>query len=215
MFSFRNFFIVLVSLFFVAIVPKSFAEPGSMVDVPEGDYKSGPNKKVVNVKKFSIDTYEVTNAQYKEINKGFDIPAGKEKHPVAEISYFDAEAYCKAVGKRLPTFNEWEKAARGTDGREYPWGNKFDPAKANTLDSDKNGTVAVGSLGKGGQSPYGAMDMAGNLWEWVDAWDVGEKKYRISMGGSYFDDGDKARVYSELKSIPDDQHEYVGFRCAK
>lgn len=185
-----------------------------MVDVPEGDYKSGPGKKVVNVKKFSIDTYEVTNAQYKEINKGFEIPAGKEKHPVAEISWFDAEAYCKAVGKRLPTFSEWEKAARGTDGREFPWGNKFDPAKANTLDSEKNGSVAVGSLSKG-VSPYGAMDMAGNLWEWIDAWDAGEKKYRLSMGGSYFDDADKAKVYSFLKSIPDDQHEYVGFRCAK
>ncbi len=215
MLSLRSFIIILVSLFFIAIVPKSFAEPGSMVDIPEGDYKSGPTKKTVKVQKFSIDTFEVTNAQYKEFRKDFEIPAGKEKNPVAEISYFDAEAYCKSVGKRLPTLNEWEKAARGTDGREYPWGNKFDPAKANTIESEKNGSVPVGSLSKG-QSPYGVMDMAGNLWEWVDAWDAsGEKKYRLSLGGSYFDDAENAKVYAELKAIPDDQHEYVGFRCAK
>lgn len=204
----------MVSLFFIAIVPKSFAAAGSMVDIPEGDYKSGPSKKTVKVNKFSIDVNEVTNEQYKEVVKDFAIPAGKEKHPIAEISYFEAEAYCKAVGKRLPTLNEWEKAARGTDGREYPWGNKFDPAKANTLDAGKNGTTPVGSYSNG-QSPYGVMDMAGSLWEWVDAWDSADKKYRLSMGGSYFDDADMAKVYSELKAIPDDQHEYVGFRCAK
>lgn len=214
MLSLRSFIIVLVSLFFIAIVPKSFAGPGSMVDIPEGDYKSGPSKKTVKVNKFSIDINEVTNAEYKEVVKDFAIPAGKEKHPIAEISYFDAEAYCKAVGKRLPTLNEWEKAARGTDGRDYPWGNKFDPANANTLDSEKNGSTPVGSFAKG-KSPYGIMDMAGNLWEWVDAWESSDKKYRLSMGGSYFDDSDMAKVYSELKAIPDDQHEYVGFRCAK
>lgn len=214
MLSLKSFIIVLVSLFFIAIVPKSFAEPGSMVDVPAGDYKSGKSKKTVKVEKFSIDIYEVTNAQYKEFKKEFEIPAGKEKHPVAEISYFDAEAYCKSVGKRLPTRNEWEKAARGTDDREYPWGNSFEKARANTLESDKNGTVPVGSYPKGA-SPYGVMDMAGNLWEWVDAWDSAEKKYRIAMGGSYFEDGDMSKIYTELKSIPDDQHEYMGFRCAK
>ncbi|MBI5636669.1 MAG: SUMF1/EgtB/PvdO family nonheme iron enzyme [Nitrospinae bacterium] len=185
-----------------------------MVEIPAGDYKSGPSKKTVKVEKFSIDTNEVTNAQYKEFRKEFEIPAGKEKHPVAEISYFDAEAYCKAVGKRLPTRNEWEKAARGTDDREYPWGSKFEKGKANTLESEKNGTTPVGSYPKGA-SQYGVMDMAGNLWEWVDAWDSGEKKYRIAMGGSYFEDGDMSKVYTELKSIPDDQHEYMGFRCAK
>lgn len=185
-----------------------------MIEIPEGDYKSGPSKKTVKVQKFSIDTNEVTNAQYKEVVKEFEIPAGKEKHPVAEISYFDAEAYCKAVGKRLPTFNEWEKAARGTDGRNYPWGDNFEKGRANTLEAGKNGSDPVGSYPKG-KSAYGVMDMAGNLWEWVDAWDSAEKKYRLSMGGSYFDDEGMAKVYAVLKSIPDDQHEYVGFRCAK
>ncbi len=185
-----------------------------MIDIPGGDYKSGPSKKTVKVEKFSIDTYEVTNAEYKEVNKNFEIPAGKEKNPVQEISYFDAEAYCKALGKRLPTLFEWEKAARGTDGRLYPWGNDFDKSKTNTVESGKGGTVPVGSY-PNGKSPYGVMDMAGNLWEWVDAWDSAEKKYRLSMGGSYFDDEENAKVFSELKSIPDDEHEYVGFRCAK
>ncbi len=187
-----------------------------MVDVPEGNFQSGTSKKTVtaNVGKFSIDKFEVTNAQYHTFKKEFNVPAGKEKNPVGEISYFEAEAYCKSVGKRLPTRNEWEKAARGTDGRLYPWGNKFDPTKANTVESEKGGSTPVGSFEKG-KSPYGAMDMAGNVWEWVDEWEGADKKYRLALGGSYFDDAENASVVSILKSIPDDMHEYVGFRCAK
>lgn len=185
-----------------------------MIEIPDGDYLSGDAKKSVHVNKFSIDMHEVTNAQFQAVNKDFKIPDKKEKHPVAEVSYFDAEAYCKAVGKRLPTFNEWEKAARGADGRTYPWGNKFDTAKANTIESELNSSTPVGKY-PAGKSPYGAMDMAGNVYEWVDAWDGNEKKYRIALGGSYFDDSEKAKTWVTLRSIPDDIHEYVGFRCAK
>jgi len=206
----------LVSIISISFVPKSHAAPGTdnMIEIPEGSFQAGPEKKSVDVKKFSIDKFEVTSEQYKSFKKELAIPAGKEKLPVSEVSYFDAEAYCKSLGKRLPTLFEWEKAARGTDGRDYPWGNKFDAGKANTIESDKNSSVPVGSYEKG-KSPYGVMDMAGNVWEWVDAWDSTDKRYRLSLGGSYFDDAEHARVYEALKSIPDDMHEYVGFRCAK
>lgn len=195
----------------------AFAGPSSttpMVNIPEGDFLSGPNKAKVSVKAFEIDKFEVTNAQYKEVSKDFQIPAGKENNPATDVNYFDAEAYCKAVGKRLPTANEWEKAARGADGRTFPWGNKADPGKANVLESGKGATVPVG-LFKDGGSSYGVMDMAGNVWEWVNAYADAEKQYRVLMGGSFFDEMGNSTAYSKLKSIPDDTHEYYGFRCAK
>ncbi|MBF0635095.1 MAG: SUMF1/EgtB/PvdO family nonheme iron enzyme [Nitrospinae bacterium] len=185
-----------------------------MVSVPAGEYLSGPNKAKVNVKAFEIDKFEVTNAQYKEVAKDFQIPAGKENNPATDVNYFDAEAYCKAVGKRLPTSSEWEKAARGADGRTFPWGNKADPGKANVLESGKASSIPVGSYKDGGSS-YGVMDMAGNVWEWVDAYADTEKQYRVLMGGSFFDEMGNSTAYSKIKSIPDDTHDYYGFRCAK
>jgi len=185
-----------------------------MVKVAGGSFKSGKDQRPVKVNEFQIDKFEVTNAQYKKFQKDFAVPDGRGNHPVVEISYFDAEGFCKSVGKRLPTQAEWEKAARGEDGRTYPWGNEFNSANANTLESDINDTSPVGSY-KSGKSPYGAMDMCGNVWEWVDSWSGNEKKYRILMGGSYFDDANKSATYSTLTSIPDDTHPYIGFRCAK
>jgi len=193
----------------------AFASANSaMVKVPEGEFKSGEAGKPVKVAAFEIDKFEVTNEEYKNFQKDFHFPAGKEKHPVTEVTYFDAEAYCKAVGKRLPTGTEWEKAARGTDGRKYPWGNTFKTENANTMESGKTDTLPAGSF-KDGASPYGAMDMAGNVWEWVDQWTADDKKYRTVMGGSFFDTQEKAMVFAILKSIPDDSHTYIGFRCAK
>ncbi len=185
-----------------------------MVKVSSGKFKSGSDKKTVSVKSFKIDKFEVTFAEYNKFDKTTEIPEGKGDHPVAEVNYFNAEKYCKSVNKRLPTAVEWEKAARGKKGLEFPWGDSFDSEKANTQESEIGGTTPVGSY-KAGKSPYGAMDMSGNVFEWVDAWAGDDKKYRIMMGGSYFDDQYHSTTYATLKSIPDDMHLYIGFRCAK
>jgi formylglycine-generating enzyme required for sulfatase activity len=187
---------------------------GSMIKIPGGEFKSGKDNKSANVKGFKIDKFEVTFAEFNSHDKDIAIPEGKENNPVSEISYFDAEGYCKSLGKRLPTRLEWEKAARGEDGRKYPWGNQFNIKNANTHESGAHGTVPVGSY-KGGKSPYGVMDMSGNVWEWVNAWASKDKKYRIVMGGSYFEEKDNSTAYSNLRSIPDDIHGYIGFRCVK
>ena len=187
---------------------------GIMVKIPGGEFKSGKGNKTANVKGFKIDKFEVTSAEFHKYDKDAEIPAGKGNHPVTEVSYFEAEGYCKSLGKRLPTKLEWEKAARGDKGWKYPWGNVHNPKNTNSQEAGVGGTAPVGSY-EGGKSPYGVMDMSGNVWEWVNAWASADKKYRLVMGGSYFEDASRVTGYSTLQSIPDDIHPYIGFRCAK
>jgi len=140
---------------------------------------------------FWIDRTEVTNAQYQKCVAGgacrvadmpsFD-PLGKPAHPVVEVTWADARSYCQWAGARLPTEAQWEKAARGTDARLYPWGNE--PADCNRANYwGKEGgcvgtTTPVGSY-PAGASPYGALDMAGNALEWVTDW-YGQDYYSVS-----------------------------------
>ena len=162
-------------------------------------------------------------------------PEGKADHPVTFVSWQDAKAYCDAVGKRLPTDQEWEKAARGTDGRTYPWGEIFDVKKVNSpvrwgtlkLQGD---TTPVGAF-DAGVSPYGVHDMSGNVWEWTDSWylpypgnkkiteNYGEK-YKTLKGGSWWDCsfykcGISAPVYNRSFFLRNTKNKSFGFRCAK
>jgi sulfatase modifying factor 1 len=156
-----------------------------------GDQDERPQRRVY-LDAFEIDRYEVTNVQYRRFLlatgrepprqwperyvafqpdrdpawNGTDYPAGEATYPVVAVNWEDATAYCAWVGKRLPTEAEWEKAARGIDGRAYPWGDGWDPTRANVGETGVGYTQPVGSYPHG-SSPYGALDMAGNAWEWV------------------------------------------------
>src|SRR4030067_841481 len=170
----------------------------------------------VNIQGFHMDLHEVTNRQYKEFVDAADHrppggkypgpysweagspPSGKEDIPVTDVSWHDADAYCLWAGKRLPAEAEWEKAARGTDGRQWPWGNEPNlpsRVRANTQEAGVGWTMPVGSYPEG-VSPYGVYDMAGNVMEWTSSWyqpypgstlkreSFGEK-YKILKGGAW------------------------------
>ncbi len=151
----------------------------------------------VELSEYSIGKYPITNQQYqayvKESGKspqgwdGDQYPQGKDAHPVVNISWDDAIAYCKWLTEktkkmyRLPTEAEWEKAARGEDGRMWSWGNEFDKKNANTLEAGIGGTSPVGQFSPQGDSPYGCADMIGNVWEWCADW-FDEKEYKNRTG---------------------------------
>jgi len=156
------------------------------------------------VSSFYIDKTDVTNAEYRKFDPRHDFPPGEAELPATNITYDEAAAYAKWAGKRLPTEAEWEKAARGTDGRRYPWGSVWDASRV-ARRAHKAGAVIdtsgaapprpgqcsigpsrvqpVGSV-PSGVSPYGCLDMAGNAWQWVQGFYNGDSTRRILRGGA-------------------------------
>lgn len=233
---------------------KRGAQPNEMILIPAGKFVMGTDYRLpdegpqheVTLPAYYIDKFEVTNLQYKQFidatkrrspdhfrNRTF--PEGKADHPVTYVTWDDAKAYCQWAGKRLPTQEEWEKAARGTDGRMFPWGNEFDINFANTpvrwaalkVEGD---TTPVGAF-ESGKSPYGLYDMSGNVWEWTSSWyeaypgnkriteNYGEK-YKVLKGGSWWDCsfykcGISAPVFNRSFFHPHTKNESFGFRCAR
>ena len=190
----------------------------------------------VTLPAYKIDITEVTMAQYRLYMKQTGKPAPKfmdnerfnqDHQPVVGITWQEAADYCATLGKRLPTETEWEKAARGTDSRYYPWGNEPDKTRANVRgkQDDFRYSSPVGHDPRGA-SPYGILDMAGNAWEWTADWyqphpgntypnDFYGKQFRVIKGGSWFSNMDLARIAVRGKSLPDRRSNYIGFRCAK
>jgi serine/threonine-protein kinase len=150
---------------------------GDVVFVEGGDALLGAGLKHVSVGSFYIDKTEVTNHAFLDYSRalGRTPPAGAMElagYPVVNVTIEDARSFCGWAGKRLPTANEWEKAARGPSGQPFPWGNAFDASLANVPRDDasaRTAKLAPAVSNEAGKSPYGALNMLGNAWEWVDA----------------------------------------------
>jgi eukaryotic-like serine/threonine-protein kinase len=208
-------------------------------------FKNEEPSHTVYLDAFWIDQTEVTNVRYaKCVQTGKCNPPSETKsytrdryygdpefdnHPVIYVSWNDASAYCVWTGRRLPTEAEWEKAARGDDTRAYPWGNDSPSTDLLNYKHAMQDTTAVGTFPKGA-SPYGALDMAGNVWEWVADW-YSETYYAVSpasnplgpdsgtervlRGGAFGSQVFNVRSTFRLISNPADIYAWVGFRCAK
>jgi formylglycine-generating enzyme required for sulfatase activity len=231
-------------------VPPAPAVTDIMVEVPAGPFMMGNDEgdredrpvHEVDLPAYEIDKFEVTNTDYSAFVQatGYQTDAekqgkqswrdafkeGRESHPVVKVSWNDAVAYCEWAGKRLPTEAEWEKAARGTEALRFPWGNEWDPSKANVKETGLRSTAVVGSFGSGA-SPYGVEDMVGNAWEWTGDWyqaypgnSAGDRYYgeqcRVTRGGGWFDDEPQATTFNRNCGVPDKTiNDDLGFRCAR
>jgi formylglycine-generating enzyme required for sulfatase activity len=195
-----------------------------MVRVPAGEFLCGDDKQTVSLPEFWIDKTPVTNAEYARFVaaakyappaplhwKGKTPTTEIAEHPVVYVSLEDAVAYAQWAGKRLPTEQEWEKAARGADGRLWPWGDQEPTVDLCNFGNNVGGTTPVGKYSPQGDSPYGCVDMAGNVYEWT-ASDYNEKS-KVLRGGSWLDGPKYVLAASRDIDNPVNRLGYNGFRC--
>ncbi|MBN1139455.1 MAG: SUMF1/EgtB/PvdO family nonheme iron enzyme [Anaerolineae bacterium] len=211
----------------------------------EGAYDDEFPQHEVTLDAFWIDRTEVTNAQYRlcvqtgacqASDLAGDSDYNGDTQPVVGVDWSDAQAYCAWAGRSLPTEAQWEKAARGTDRRAYPWGNQTATCEYAVMDDGSGNGCGQGSKAwpvgskPAGASPYGALDMAGNVWEWV-ADRYGEDYYaqspredpagpengalRVLRGGSWYDSRNIVRAAYRGRLGPSYSSDYVGFRCVR
>jgi len=233
---------------------KGYEFEPELVSIPEGPFLLGSERSrdwealspempaaQVSLPAYRLSRTQVTNAQYAAFVRASGHlapshwhdgkpPRGREQYPVVRVSWYDAVAYCDWLagvsGKpyRLPTEAEWEKGARGTDGRTYPWGDEWDARNSNTKESGKEEAMPVGAYPRGA-SPYGLLDMAGNVWEWTSSLyvrypyraddgreDLSVPEARVLRGGSWLDSADRARCAARRSYIPAYHSRIHGFR---
>jgi serine/threonine protein kinase len=224
------------------------ADGGEMVLIPGGFFGMGQERRQVYLDAYYIDRLPVTNRQfarflevtgYRPSHAEFlshfpdgRLPPGLMSHPAVHVSWLDASAYANWAGKHLPSEAQWEKAARGTDGRKYPWGKSAPDGTRANYGLSRRGTVPVGSF-PAGASPYGVQDLAGNVWEWcqdVDSQDfyahgpshnpcnqgdVSGRGRRVVRGGSFMYDAHSVRTFSRSSFEPHVGSQGIGFRCMR
>lgn len=222
---------------------KSVGPQGKMTSVPHGAFLYGDEKESKTINRdYLIDIYPVTNEQYRLFIEGggytkqnvwseegwmwkekervsqprywHDERWNKPDRPVVGVSWYEADAYARWAGKRLPSEEEWEKAARGIDGREYPWGDEFDKEKCNGEESGFDETTPLTKY-VNGRSPYGCYDMAGNVWEWTDSWLDKDQYAKMIRGGSWIFSPWLLRSANRLDERPTVREDDIGFRCAR
>jgi len=238
--------------------PETWQELASVIEIPAGDFTMGTNdsrandedkpQHTINAPLFWMDKYPVTQAQYAKfvVVKHYrpplnwvdgKIPEDLNDHPVTLVSWYNARDYCAWMGKRLPDEAEWEKAARGTDARRWPWGNKMDASRLNTY--YQVGHTTPVTQYEHGASAYGVMDMAGNVSEWTfsalskypsatshitllpvqnQLEGVGQENVegivkRVMRGGSWKGDPFSTVTYHRNYSLPNMASDFYGFRC--
>lgn len=224
----KPFFLVLLTGATVLAQP-SPQPPAGMVYVPAGTFIMGSRvgdadetpQQCAQTGAYFIDAYEVSNAEFKKFDPAFNFKNGYENH-AACVTWEQANAYAVWCGKRLPTEKEWEKAARGTDGRLYPWGNTYDHTFVAWDQTYARGTAPADPV-----SPYGCHDMAGGAWEWTADWyqpypgnsipcEAYGEKYKVMRGGASFNDFAHMRT-THRYYLPTNTtgNYYTGFRCVQ
>lgn len=227
---------------------KGIRQAPGMVYIPEGEFMMGSKKgdederpvHRVYVAGFYIEKYEVNKKEYQSFIEAteryipdfWDDPdLSKPSLPVVGVTWEDSKAYCKWVGKRLPTEAEWEKAARGIDGRAYPWGDNYGSSQANAY-GKQDGFQFTAPVDKfsAGASPFGVLNMSGNVWEWCADWYAedyytgknskspqgpSQGNFRVIRGGSWEDATSKLRTTNRHSAEPNYSAYNLGFRCAK
>ncbi|HNR30638.1 MAG TPA: formylglycine-generating enzyme family protein [Candidatus Hydrogenedentes bacterium] len=222
-----------------------------LVLIPEGEFLASDYRFPVRLSKYYLALHPVTYAQYKRfmkltghhsppttvrgksVWKGDRFPAERSDHPVECVSWEDAQAYCEWAGLRLPSELEWEKGARGVDGREYPWGNTWDTSKCRNHTNQGRGYTCGVWMYPQGCSPWGGYQMSGNVLEWCADWYEGEVyerykrgnlaspaggQYKVLRGGSFYSQAygpDYFGCAYRRSGTPTEKRAEVGFRCAK
>jgi formylglycine-generating enzyme required for sulfatase activity len=211
-----------------------------MVEVPAGSFLMGSDDgppssrpaRLIFLDAFAIERTEVTTAAFLDYlaasGQSSDTVSTEAGMPAAGVVWRKADGYCRWAGRRLPTEAEWEKAARGTDARRYPWGMDWDPDLTNTAETGSGGTMPPGSFPEGA-SPYGLLDMSGNVAEWVaDTFDPAyylvapranplgpvEVLDHSLRGGSWDSPAEQATTFFRDSSHSVTPNNRVGFRCA-
>ncbi len=203
---------------------------GFLMGSDEGNEEEAPRRRVY-LDAFYIDKYPVWNGAYKGERMGYGPKFEGPRRPAVGMNWRQARDHCRALGKRLPTEAEWEKAARGPEGWKFPWGNRWDPDRLIWIRNSGERTHPVDRTARTHASPYGAVDMVGHVWEWVADWYAGDYyrrgidrnpkgpaagRLRVLRGGSWYsDDPWDLDAADRRRNVPDFWDNDYGFRCAK
>ena len=235
----------------MALIPEGPFPMGVPKAARDGGVDERPNHEVF-LDSFYMDIYEITNGRYLQfvtetdhrvpqhptdprrgLWKGNMMPESVTDLPVINVDWFDAEAYCRWAGKRLPTEAEWEKAAKGDNDWRFAWGDiepTTEHANFNQISWRGESTLVQVGIYEKGKSPYGIYDVAGNVWEWVSDWyqvDYYQEspthnpkgpetgKYKALRSSGWQGETPQMRVFTRIKSLPTDRNNSTGFRCAQ